>query len=387
MPGFSFFGSRKFHRLRDHEVNAVSVLSRIFMPHPGMSLRHRVSTPLAPVKVAGRAVRISSQTNLPEMDPEMKSGTTLAAENLVAWIRPDSESRHWQLLQPNPSGIAVAGSDEKIDHIRRERILIMKLQTALITGASSGIGKALARKFANSGYDVVVVARHEDMLEDLAAELSLYRDISVTVIAKDLTREEAPQEIYDELKARNILVDVLVNDAGIGQRGIFHETDLQRSISIIRLNVEALTRLTSLFLKDMVARNSGKILNVGSAAGFEPGPLAAVYHASKAYVISFSEALAEEIKDTNVQITVICPGPTDTDFFRKAGMTDLQDLNKDFVMEPQEVANIGYEGLIKGERLVIPVLRNKFVTMSRSFVPASFYAGPGTKAYGPLEYK
>lgn len=253
----------------------------------------------------------------------------------------------------------------------------MKLQTALITGASSGIGKALAKKFANSGYDVVVVARHEDMLEELAAELSLYRDISVTVIAKDLTREEAPQEIYDELKARKILVDVLVNDAGIGQRGVFHETDLQKSISIIRLNVEALTRLTSLFLKDMVARNSGKILNVGSAAGFEPGPLAAVYHASKAYVISFSEALAEEIKETDVQVTVICPGPTDTDFFRKAGMTDLQALNKDSVMEPQEVANIGYEGLIKGERLVIPVLRNKFVTMSRNFVPASIYAMPG----------
>lgn len=263
----------------------------------------------------------------------------------------------------------------------------MKLQTALITGASSGIGKALARKFANSGYDIVAVARQEDMLEELAAELSRYRDISVTVIAKDLTQESAPQEIYDELKARKIVVDVLVNDAGIGQRGIFHETDLQKSIGIIRLNVEALTRLTSLFLKDMVARNSGKILNVGSAAGFEPGPLAAVYHASKAYVISFSEALAEEIKDTKVQITVICPGPTDTDFFRKAGMTDLKNSNQDAVMEPQEVANIGYEGLIKGERVVVPILNNKFVTLSHKFVPARLQARANGKFYEAAELK
>jgi short-subunit dehydrogenase len=262
----------------------------------------------------------------------------------------------------------------------------MKLQTALITGASSGIGKALARKFANSGYDIVAVARQEDMLKDLAAELSRYRDISVTVIAKDLTNESAPQEIYDELKARKIVVDVLVNDAGIGQSGVFHETDLQKSIGIIRLNVEAVTRLTSLFLKDMVARNSGKILNVGSAAGFEPGPLAAVYHASKAYVISFSEALAEEIKDTKVQVTVVCPGPTDTDFFRKAGMTDLSALNKDTVMEPQEVANMGYEGLVKGERLVIPVLKNRVVTMSRNFVPASAQAKTNSTFFGALDH-
>jgi uncharacterized protein len=273
-----------------------------------------------------------------------------------------------------PSGTSVAACVKNPKKIPPREVFIMKLQTALITGASSGIGKALARKFANTGYDIVAVARHGDMLEDLAAELSRFRDISVTVIAKDLTQESAPQEIYDELKARNIVVDVLVNDAGIGQRGVFHETDLNKSISIIRLNVEALTRLTSLFLKDMVSRNSGKILNVGSAAGFEPGPLAAVYHASKAYVISFSEALAEEIKDTNVQITVICPGPTDTDFFRKAGMPDLTASDKDAVMEPQEVANIGYEGLIKGERLVIPVLKNRFVTMARNFVPAPIHS-------------
>ena len=247
----------------------------------------------------------------------------------------------------------------------------MKLQTALITGASSGIGKALARKFANNGYDIVVVARQEKLLEEVAAELSLFRDISVTVIAKDLTHETAPQEIYDELKARKIVVDVLVNDAGVGQRGVFHETDLAKSINVIRLNVEALTRMTNLFLTDMVARNSGKILNVGSVAGFEPGPLTAVYHASKAYVLSFSEAIAEEVKDTNVQITVVCPGPTDTDFFRNADMEDLKPSGKGAVMEPHEVANLGYEGFVRGELVVTPGINNKSVTMSRKFGAAS----------------
>ncbi len=238
----------------------------------------------------------------------------------------------------------------------------MKLQTALITGASSGIGKALARKFANRGYDIVAVARDAAMLNELADELTGYRDTSVIVIAKDLTQESAPQEIYDELKARNIVIDVLVNDAGVGHRGTFHETELQKSINILRLNVEALTRMTKLFLTDMVARNNGKILNVGSVASFEPGPLAAVYHASKAYVLSFSEAIAEEIKGKNVQITVVCPGPTDTDFFRKAGMEDIKPAEKDAVMEAQEVANIGYEALIKGELLVVPAPSSQLST-------------------------
>jgi short-subunit dehydrogenase len=250
----------------------------------------------------------------------------------------------------------------------------LKLQTALITGASSGIGKALVRKFANNGYDVVVVARQGNLLEEFAQELSLYHDISVTVIAKDLTHEAAPQEIYDELKARKIVVDVLVNDAGVGQRGAFHETDLAKSINIIRLNVEALTRMTQLFLADMVARNSGKILNVGSVAGFEPGPLSAVYHASKAYVFSFSEAIAEEIKHTNVQITVVCPGPTDTDFFRKGNMGELKPLGKGAVMEAQEVANLGYEGFVNGELVVLPGLSNMHASKAHRHVPASVQA-------------
>ena len=250
----------------------------------------------------------------------------------------------------------------------------MKLQTALITGASSGIGKALARKFANNGYDIVVVARQESMLEEVAAELSRYRDISVTVIAKDLTQESAPQEIYDELKARKIVIDVLVNDAGVGQGGMFHETDFEKSINVIKLNIEALTRMTKLFLTDMVARNSGKILNVGSVAGFEPGPLAAVYHASKAYVFSFSEAIAEEIKGTNVQITVVCPGPTATEFFRKAGMEDIKPQGKEVLMEAQEVANLGYDGMVKGDFVVMPALLNRFSARSYQFMPAAVRA-------------
>lgn len=263
----------------------------------------------------------------------------------------------------------------------------MKLQTALITGASSGIGKALARKFANRGYDIVAVARDAGMLEQLAAELTGYRDTSVVVIAKDLTQESAPQEIYDELKARNITIDVLVNDAGVGQRGMFHETDLQKTINILRLNVEALTRMTKLFLTDMVARNNGKILNVGSAESFEPGPFAAVYHASKAYVLSFSEAIAQEIRGKNVQITVVCPGPTDTDFFRKAGMEDMKPAGKGAVMEPQEVANIGYEALIKGETLVVPGFSSKPASASQRLAPTSFQAKRNKKYYEAADKK
>jgi uncharacterized protein len=279
------------------------------------------------------------------------------------------------------SGMSVAASIKKPINFCLREDSPMKLQTALITGASSGIGKALARKFANNGYDIVAIGRQKNMLDDVAAELGRYRDISVTVIAKDLTQETAPQEIYDELKARKIVVDVLVNDAGVGHRGAFVETDLAKSINIIRLNVEALTRMTKLFLTDMVARNSGKVLNVGSVASFEPGPLAAVYHASEAYILSFSEALAEELKDTNVKITVICPGPTDTDFFRKANMEDIKPHEKGAVMEPQEVANIGYEALLKGELVVIPGLGNKLTAAAHKFVPASVQAKKNRKYY------
>jgi short-subunit dehydrogenase len=162
---------------------------------------------------------------------------------------------------------------------------------------------------------------------------------------------------------------------------VFHETELAKSINIIRINVEALTRMTKLFLTDMVARNSGKILNIGSIAGFEPGPLAAVYHATEAYILSFSEAIAEEIKQTNVKITVICPGPTDTDFFGKANMEDIKAHEKAALMEPQEVANIGYEALLKGELVVVPGLHNKLTSVTHRFVPSSVQAKKNRKYY------
>jgi len=257
----------------------------------------------------------------------------------------------------------------------------MPRKTALITGASSGIGRALAHQFALNGYNIVAVARTEEDLVTLTNELSVIEGTVAHWIAKDLAEDDAAQEIYDELLARSILIDVLVNDAGIGQRELFHETDIEKDLIIIQLNIVALTRMTKIFLRDMIIRNDGKILNVGSVASFQPGPLLAVYHASKAYVLSFSEAIAEEIKDSAVSITVLCPGATDTDFFRKADMQDTQVYQHGQLMEPGEVAKVGYEACMKGERVVIPGFTNKVMTFTRRLIPIGLQAKINKKFY------
>lgn len=254
-------------------------------------------------------------------------------------------------------------------------------QTALVTGASSGIGKALAKQFARHGYSVIAVSENGDELDAAAQEIALDTNGVITTMRKDLTEVKAAQELYDEVNARGITVDVLVNDAGIGQRGLFHEVDIEKHVRIIRLNIEALTRLTSLFLKDMVERDSGSILNVGSIAGFEPGPLFATYNASKAYVNSLSEALAEELKDTNVTVTALCPGPVHTDFFSKADAERIRVLYTGIVMEPDEVAEAAYEALMSGERMIIPGVANKALVFSRRVMPKALQAKINKKLY------
>ncbi len=218
---------------------------------------------------------------------------------------------------------------------------------ALVTGASSGIGKAIAKLHAERGGDLVVVARSADKLEQLQAELEGADNSQVKVIAKDLTEPAAPSEIYDELKKAGIEVDYLINNAGFGGRGKFHERPWTQDLAMINLNIVALTALTRLFLPNFVQRDHGKILNVSSTASLMPGPLQAVYYATKAYVTFFSNALAEELHDTQVTVTALLPGATDTEFASTADM-DQTDLFKN-AFSAAEVAKAGYDGMLAGK--------------------------------------
>jgi len=245
----------------------------------------------------------------------------------------------------------------------------MNTETALITGASSGIGLHLAREFAKHQHPLVLIAPIESELCNLASQLKSEFGVEAYVIAKDLEKQNAAQEIFDEIAHRPQRIEILVNNAGHGQRGKFWEIDIDRDLSILRLNVEALLRLTKLFIRPMIARGHGRILNVASVAGFEPGPNLAVYHASKAFVLSWSEALAEELQDTGVSLTALCPGPTDTDFFEKADMVDTRAFQKANVMPPQAVAEAGYKALMDGDRIIVPGAANKALVFSRRFLP------------------
>ncbi len=250
----------------------------------------------------------------------------------------------------------------------------MAQHTVLITGASSGIGKALAHEFAAHGHRIIAVSENDTELEAAAREIRDRHSTEVLALSKDLADAAAPQALYDEIRAHGWEVDILVNNAGVGQRGTFHETALDDDIAIIRINIEALTRLTKLFLADMVVRGSGKILNTGSIAGFEPGPLFATYHASKAYVVSFSESIAEELKDTPITVTVLCPGPVFTPFFEKADAKDVRVLESGLPMKPEEVATAAYEALVRGERTVIPGALNKVMVFTRRMIPIALQA-------------
>lgn len=224
-------------------------------------------------------------------------------------------------------------------------------QTALITGASSGIGKALAKIHASKGKDLVIVARRKEKLETLKQELESEFGVQVKIIVKDLTVSNAPQEVYDEINQLGIQIDYLINNAGFGGHGKFHERDWNDDLNMIQLNIVALTALTRFFLPDMVKRNSGRILNVSSTASFMPGPLQAVYFATKAYVTFFSNAIAEELFDTKVTVTALLPGATETEFAQTSGM-DKTDLFND-TFSAVTVANDGYNGMMNGDLDVV----------------------------------
>ncbi len=257
----------------------------------------------------------------------------------------------------------------------------MNDETTLITGASSGIGMHLAREFASHGHPVVLVAPVEEELRQIADDLTEAFGVRVRVIAKDLERAEAAGEIFDELEAAGVPIHILVNNAGHGHRGKTWEYPVEEDISIVRLNIEAPIRLTKLFLPPMVARGSGRILNTASVAGFEPGPLLNTYHSSKAFLLSWTEALAVELEDTGVKVTALCPGPTDTDFFPKAGMIETKAFQKAKVSSPQEVAEAAYKGLMGEDGIVIPGMSNKMLVAARRVLSENMQAKLNEKLY------
>lgn len=218
---------------------------------------------------------------------------------------------------------------------------------ALITGASTGIGKELATIHAEKGGDLIIVARNKEKLEHLKTTLEKKHGISVTVIVKDLVKATAPQEIYEVVKSAGIKVEYLINNAGFGALGKFHELEMKRQMAMINLNIASLTALTRLFLPEMVKRNEGKILNTSSTASFMPGPLQAVYFATKAYVTFFSNALSEELYDTNVTVTNLMPGATESEFGATSGM-DKTEMFKNTV-SARSVAEDGYSAMEQGK--------------------------------------
>lgn len=240
---------------------------------------------------------------------------------------------------------------------------------ALITGATSGIGYELAKLFAKDGYNLIIVARNQAELDSKAAEFRNGNGIQVVAIAKDLSLESSPFELYDEVKSKSIQVDVLVNNAAQGQYGKFVETDIKRELEMIRLNIVSYLVLTKLFLKEMVARNEGKILQVASIGGKLPGPMLSVYHATKAFIVSHSDALVNELKDTGVTITSLLPGPTNTDFFNKAGMEGTKLVQEGSLSDAAKVAKDGYEALMKEDDSVISGLKNKVQVAMGDMLP------------------
>ncbi|GGF24396.1 short-chain dehydrogenase [Halobacillus andaensis] len=245
--------------------------------------------------------------------------------------------------------------------------------TALITGASGGIGYELAHLFAKAGYELIIVARSEIKLQQLKTELN---DHPVTVIAEDLSHPNGAENVYHKVKEEGKTVEVLVNNAGFGLNGAFEELSLKEQKNMLQVNVHALTELTHYFLPDMKKApflNIPKgVLNVASVAAFQPGPRMAVYYASKAYVLSFTEALREELRGTGLTVSTLCPGATDTNFFKNANAEETKLVKR--TMTPKDVANEGFLGFIKGKRVIIPGTLNRSMAVSTKLIPRSVAA-------------
>jgi uncharacterized protein len=244
---------------------------------------------------------------------------------------------------------------------------IPAMSTVLITGASGGIGYELAKLFARDHHNLILVARSGDKLAQVANELQAH-GITAKIVALDLAAPSSPKFLFDQLLRENIAVDILINNAGFGVYGEFAQQHEEEILGQIHLNIAALTELTRLFLPPMLARRSGRIMNLASVAGFQPGPLLAVYYATKAYVISFSEAVANEVQNSDVTVTCFCPGATHTGFAQRAGIQESR-LFKLGAMSAEKVARDGYRAVMEGRGLVISGIHNKVLVQTERFAP------------------
>lgn len=245
------------------------------------------------------------------------------------------------------------------------------MATALITGASNGIGLELAKVHASKGGDLVLVARNKAKLDELKSTLENEYKVKVYTIGKDLSATNAANEVYNETIRQNIQIDYLINNAGFGEFGLFTDTDWNKELKMINLNITTLTAFTKLYLQDMVKRRSGKIMNVASTAAFQSGPTMAVYFATKAYVLSFSEAVNNEVSDKGVTITTLCPGATESGFQAAAAMEESRLVKGRKLPSSEEVAQYGYAAMMKGKTVAIHGLMNWILANSVRFTPRS----------------
>ncbi|HMJ70152.1 MAG TPA: SDR family oxidoreductase [Cyclobacteriaceae bacterium] len=257
------------------------------------------------------------------------------------------------------------------------------MKYALVTGGTSGIGYELAKILAEHRYNLFIVARHEAALQRVSDELSETSGVEVVTIAKDLFDPENAFSIYEEVRGKGIVLDILVNDAGQGLYGEFVGTDIHRELDIINLNISSLVVLTKLFLQDMVTRGSGKILNLSSIASKVPGPWHSVYHGTKAFVQSFTEAVRSEVKDSGVTLTALLPGATATDFFNKADMNSSKVLEEK-MDSPADVAKDGFEALMNGDDMVISGFKNKLQVAMANLTPDDKAADKMKKQQEPV---
>lgn len=259
----------------------------------------------------------------------------------------------------------------------------MKNQTALITGASSGIGYEFCKLLAQSGHRLVLVARNQEQLQAVAQEMSQVHQIQTEVITADLSQPGAAQEVVKKVESLGWSIDVLINNAGFGLFGDFASSKWEKELSMIQLNIVALTELTKLLLPNMLKNKNGRILNVASTAAFQPGPLMAVYYATKAYVLFFSEALAEELESTGVSVTALCPGPTQSRFQKGAEM-EKSKLIQGAIDSPANVAQKGYRALLRGQRVVVVGFKNRMLAQSIRLMPRSWATRAVYNAQKPI---
>ena len=243
------------------------------------------------------------------------------------------------------------------------------MPTALVTGASSGIGLELSKLLARDRHDLVLIGRDRGRLDELGASLSTQSGVATTVLVHDLADPTAPPAIAREISKRAFAIDVLVNCAGFGTAGPFAKTPIPETLALIQVDLTAATHLTALVLPGMLERRRGRILNVASTAAFQAGPFMAVYFASKAYLLSFSEALASELRGTGVTVTVLCPGTTRTEFHERAGLKPVFPFKGPLVSSAESVARAGYAGMMRGKTLVIPGLANRFFVHAQRLAP------------------